>query len=88
MLNPLFLNSVREVSQKRGFLGHRLRSSKRGSFKRMADYYATALHEHPHWSGAEHRLDRPLVNRLGTEEYAQEELIVRRVGAMKGVKIR
>jgi antirestriction protein ArdC len=54
----------------------------------MADYYATALHEHPHWSGAEHRLDRPLVNRLGTEEYAQEELIVRRVGAMKGVKIR
>lgn len=44
-------------------------------FKSLVDYYATALHEHVHWSGHSSRLDRPLVNPCGTEEYAQEELI-------------
>ena len=44
-------------------------------FKNMVDYYATALHEHVHWSGHASRLDRPLVNRFGTEEYAFEELV-------------
>jgi len=44
-------------------------------FKSMVDYYATALHEHTHWSGHSSRLNRPLVSRFGTEEYAQEELV-------------
>jgi antirestriction protein ArdC len=44
-------------------------------FKSVVDYYATALHEHIHWSGHSSRLNRPLVTRFGTEEYAEEELI-------------
>jgi antirestriction protein ArdC len=38
-------------------------------------YYATLLHEHVHWTGAEHRLNRQLRNRFGTAEYAAEELV-------------
>lgn len=44
-------------------------------FKTMEDYYAVALHEHTHWTGHESRLNRPLVNRFGSEEYAEEELV-------------
>jgi antirestriction protein ArdC len=44
-------------------------------FKTMADYYAVALHEHTHWTGHSSRLNRPLVARFGTEEYAEEELV-------------
>jgi antirestriction protein ArdC len=38
-------------------------------------FYATALHELTHWSGAKHRLDRNLSGRFGSEAYAMEELI-------------
>jgi antirestriction protein ArdC len=41
----------------------------------MADYYAVSLHEHTHWTGHESRLNRPRVNRFGSEEYAEEELV-------------
>ena len=44
-------------------------------FKTMEDYYAVALHEHTHWTGHELRLNRPLVTKFGTEEYAEEELV-------------
>jgi antirestriction protein ArdC len=44
-------------------------------FKTMVDYYAVALHEHTHWTGHLSRLNRPLVARFGTEEYAEEELV-------------
>jgi antirestriction protein ArdC len=44
-------------------------------FHSMADYYATNIHEHVHWTAHETRLNRPLVNRFGTEEYAFEELV-------------
>jgi antirestriction protein ArdC len=44
-------------------------------FKTMADYYMVSLHEHTHWTGHESRLNRPLVNRFGSEEYAEEELV-------------
>lgn len=37
-------------------------------------YYATLLHELGHWTGHQERLDRNLVHRFGTEEYAREEL--------------
>lgn len=38
-------------------------------------FYATALHELTHWSGAKHRLDRDFSGRFGTASYAFEELI-------------
>lgn len=37
-------------------------------------YYGTALHELGHWTGHNTRLDRPLMNRFGTNDYAREEL--------------
>lgn len=44
------------------------------AFPTAAGYYATALHELGHWSGHESRLDRDLVNKFGSPEYAKEEL--------------
>ena len=44
-------------------------------FKTPQNYYATALHELGHWSGAKHRLDRDLQGRFGTRKYAAEELV-------------
>lgn len=38
-------------------------------------WYATHLHELGHWSGAEHRLNRDMTVRFGSEGYAMEELI-------------
>lgn len=38
-------------------------------------YYATALHELAHWTGAKSRLDRDLRNSFGTKDYAREELV-------------
>ena len=47
----------------------------KGDFHTEAAYYATALHELAHWTGHESRLNRPLANRFGSPEYAQEELV-------------
>lgn len=38
-------------------------------------YYATSLHEHIHWTGAPHRLDRTKGKRFGDTFYAFEELV-------------
>jgi antirestriction protein ArdC len=38
-------------------------------------YYSTLLHELTHWTAPEHRLNRDLKNRFGSEAYAMEELI-------------
>lgn len=38
-------------------------------------WYSTLLHELTHWSGAEHRLDRDLSGRFGSDSYAMEELV-------------
>jgi antirestriction protein ArdC len=43
-------------------------------FDEPGKYYATALHELGHWTGHESRLDRSLLNKFGTKEYAREEL--------------
>lgn len=43
-------------------------------FQSADRYYATLLHEMGHWTGHSSRLDRPLVARFGTEDYAREEL--------------
>ena len=39
------------------------------------DYYATAMHELAHATGAEHRLNRDLSGMFGTPSYAFEELV-------------
>jgi antirestriction protein ArdC len=44
-------------------------------FETAAHYYATSLHEHTHWSGAKHRLNRDLTGRFGDAAYAAEELV-------------
>jgi len=44
-------------------------------FKTESDYYATALHELTHWSGAKHRLDRTKGKRFADAAYAFEELV-------------
>ena len=48
----------------------------REQFRGVAEnFYATALHELVHWSGAEHRLNRPFGKTFGDSQYAKEELI-------------
>jgi antirestriction protein ArdC len=37
-------------------------------------YYATLLHELGHWTGHPSRLERSIMNKFGTEDYAREEL--------------
>ena len=46
----------------------------RAQFKSAMAYYSTMLHELGHWSGHESRLNRALLNKFGSEEYAREEL--------------
>lgn len=47
-----------------------------GQFHTVEDYYCTSLHEHGHWTGADHRLSRELhKGRYGDAQYAFEELI-------------
>lgn len=44
-------------------------------FPSASDYYATALHELTHWTGAPSRCNRPLGKRHGIDAYAFEELV-------------
>jgi len=50
-------------------------------FESSAHLYATSLHEHAHWSGAKHRLDRDLSGRFGDAAYAAEELVAEMTAA-------
>ena len=50
-------------------------------FRDAADYYATSLHEHAHWSGVESRLDRTFGKRFGDAAYAAEELVAEMTAA-------
>lgn len=45
------------------------------TFTSAGAYYATALHEIGHWTGAPQRLDRQLGKKFGDQAYAAEELI-------------
>ena len=47
----------------------------KNTFISEAHYYATALHELTHWSGAPHRLDRTKGKRFADTAYAFEELV-------------
>jgi len=46
----------------------------RPQFETADRYYSTLLHELGHWTGHHSRLDRELVNKFGTPDYAREEL--------------
>jgi len=46
----------------------------REQFKGKEAFYRTAFHELGHWTGHASRLNRPMKNRFGTPEYAEEEL--------------
>lgn len=47
----------------------------RSSFADATGYCQVALHELTHWTGAEHRCNRPLLGRQHIEAYAFEELV-------------
>jgi antirestriction protein ArdC len=44
-------------------------------FKGKEAYYSVLFHELGHWTGHESRMNRDLINRFGTAEYAFEELV-------------
>ncbi|AYA06735.1 DUF1738 domain-containing protein [Rahnella aquatilis] len=44
-------------------------------FSDAANFYATGLHELVHWSGAKSRLNREMKGKLGSADYAEEELV-------------
>lgn len=46
----------------------------RNQFETADRYYSTLLHELGHWTGHHSRLDRDLVNKFGSPDYAREEL--------------
>jgi antirestriction protein ArdC len=52
-----------------------------GFFIHHEAFYAVALHELGHWTGAKTRLDRDLSGRFGTKAYAAEELVAEMTAA-------
>jgi antirestriction protein ArdC len=46
-----------------------------GAFKKVDDFYSTALHELTHWTGHEKRCNREFGKRFGDSAYAREELV-------------
>ncbi len=52
-----------------------------GFFIHQEAFYAVALHELGHWTGAKPRLDRDLTGRFGTKAYAAEELVAEMTAA-------
>lgn len=53
----------------------RIQLPNKSAFNAECHYYATAMHELVHWSGAKHRLDRELKGRYASPDYAFEELV-------------
>lgn len=51
------------------------------AFHAQIDYYRTCFHELGHWTGAKHRLDRPIENSKGSALYAREELVAEMTSA-------
>lgn len=47
----------------------------RHQFDTPATYYATAAHEHVHWTGHRYRMQRDLTGRFGSHAYGAEELV-------------
>lgn len=68
---------IRHVAGNRAFyspMNDRITLPMRDQFKTPGAYYATAMHELGHWTGHESRLDRSIMNKFGSPEYAKEEL--------------
>ena len=59
----------------------------RGQFPAADGYYATAIHELGHWTGAPNRLDRDLAHPFGSEGYAREELRAEIASLIVGTEI-
>src|SRR5690606_31232072 len=49
----------------------KIQMPERSQFKTADRYYATLLHELGHWTGHKDRLNRDLLNKFGSEEYAK-----------------
>ncbi|MCL4638339.1 MAG: zincin-like metallopeptidase domain-containing protein [Olivibacter sp.] len=60
----------------------------KAQFHEASGYYATLLHEMGHWTGHSSRLDRPMVARFGTEDYAKEELRAEIASLMLGGELK
>lgn len=60
----------------------------REQFDAPGKYYATLLHELGHWTGHTDRLDRSIMNRFGTEDYAREELRAEIASLLIGQELR
>lgn len=52
----------------------RIHLTPKEAFNNQEAYYSTALHEAGHSTGHKKRLNRDILNKFGTEEYAREEL--------------
>jgi putative DNA primase/helicase len=59
----------------------------RGQFLAADGFYATAIHELGHWTGAPNRLDRDLAHPFGSEGYAREELRAEIASLIVGAEI-
>lgn len=46
-----------------------------GQFVSKEAFYNVVFHELSHWTGGQHRLNRPINNRFGSKEYSFEELV-------------
>lgn len=60
----------------------------REQFNAPDKYYATLLHELGHWTGHSSRLDRSIMNKFGTEDYAREELRAEIASLLIGQELR
>lgn len=57
-------------------------------FESASLMYSTLAHEHCHWTGADHRLDRGFgESRFGNDAYAQEELVAEIAAALLGQRM-
>lgn len=68
-------------------LRDRIQMPSREQFKTADRYYATLLHELGHWTGHPDRLNRDLINKFGSEEYAKEELRAEIASMMIGAEL-
>ncbi len=57
-------------------------------FPDASGYYGVLLHEMGHWTGHGSRLDRPMVAKFGTQDYAKEELRAEIASLMMGSELK
>jgi antirestriction protein ArdC len=82
---------VEHVAGDRAFyapLQDKIQIPERSQFKTADRYYATLLHELGHWTGHQDRLNRDLLNKFGSEEYAKEELRAEIASMMVGAELK